>query len=188
MQLAEACINELIQQVESLIVIPNETFLIGLNENTGVDECFFAVDECFRNTVGSITGIITNPSPVAVDFKDVRTAMGGMGLSATGSGVGNGIDRARIAVEQAIASPLLGSVKLSNFEGILVNVTAGNGLELKELNVVMNAIRSLSSKDTNIIFGAVHDDRMGDTLRVTIVATGIGEERFSRTQAALGTH
>jgi cell division protein FtsZ len=116
------------------------------------------------------------PGLVNVDFEDVRTVMGEMGRAMMGSAAAAGVDRARIAAEQAVASPLLEGVNLSGAKGVLVNITAAKGnLKMKEVNEVMNTVKAFAAEDAHIIFGAVYDELMGDALRVTVVATGLGQ-------------
>jgi cell division protein FtsZ len=111
---------------------------------------------------------------VNVDFADVKTVMSEMGVAMMGSAQAAGIDRARMAAEQAVASPLLEDVNLSGARGVLVNITAGQTMKLKEVHEVMNTIRGFTADDATVIFGSVIDKEMGDNLRVTIVATGLG--------------
>ncbi|HMV00354.1 MAG TPA: cell division protein FtsZ, partial [Rhodocyclaceae bacterium] len=135
---------------------------------------------------------------VNVDFEDVRTVMGEMGRAMMGSAVASGVDRARIAAEQAVASPLLEGINLSGARGVLVNITACRGnLKMKEVNEVMNTVKAFAAEDAHIIFGAVYDELMGDALRVTVVATGLGQAAAKRQTfevintpvlAATGTH
>jgi cell division protein FtsZ len=134
-----------------------------------------------KNAVGGIAEIITYPGLVNVDFEDVRTVMGEMGRAMMGSAAAAGVDRARIAAEQAVASPLLEGVNLSGAKGVLVNITAARGgLKMKEVNEVMNTVKAFAADDAHIIFGAVYDELMGDALRVTVVATGLGQVATAR--------
>jgi cell division protein FtsZ len=114
------------------------------------------------------------PGLVNVDFEDVRTVMGEMGKAMMGSATASGVDRARIAAERAVASPLLEGIELSGAKGVLVNITANQSLGLKEVKEVMNTIRNYAAPEATIIFGTVCDDAMEDNLRVTVVATGLG--------------
>jgi cell division protein FtsZ len=147
-----------------------------MGDDADVDHCFRAADDVLKNAVGGIAEIITYPGLVNVDFEDVRTVMGEMGRAMMGSAAAAGVDRARIAAEQAVASPLLEGVNLSGARGVLVNITAAKGgLKMKEVNEVMNTVKAFAADDAHIIFGAVYDDLMGDALRVTVVATGLGQ-------------
>jgi cell division protein FtsZ len=173
---AEAGITEFSKHVDSLIVILNDKLMEVMGEDADVDDCFKAADDVLKNAVGGIAEIITYPGLVNVDFEDVRTVMGEMGRAMMGSAAAAGVDRARIAAEQAVASPLLEGVNLSGARGVLVNITAAKGnLKMKEVNEVMNTVKAFAAEDAHIIFGAVYDELMGDALRVTVVATGLGQ-------------
>jgi cell division protein FtsZ len=176
MKNAEAGIAEFSKHVDSLIVILNDKLTEVMGEDAGVDECFKAADDVLKNAVGGIAEIITNHGLVNVDFEDVRTVMGETGRAMMGSAVASGVDRARIAAECAVASPLLEGVNLSGAKGVLVNITAArSGLKMKEVNEVMNTVKTFAAEDAHIIFGAVYDEAMADSLRVTVVATGLGQ-------------
>ncbi len=173
---AEAGIAEFAKHVDSLIVILNDKLMEVMGDDADVDDCFKAADDVLKNAVGGIAEIITYPGLVNVDFEDVRTVMGEMGRAMMGSAAAAGVDRARIAAEQAVASPLLEGVNLSGAKGVLVNITAAKGnLKMKEVNEVMNTVKAFAAEDAHIIFGAVYDELMGDALRVTVVATGLGQ-------------
>ncbi len=181
MKSAEAGIAEFSKHVDSLIVILNDKLMDVMGDDAGVDECFRAADDVLKNAVGGIAEIITYPGLVNVDFEDVRTVMGEMGRAMMGSAVAAGVDRARIAAEQAVASPLLEGINLSGARGVLVNITASRGnLKMKEVNEVMNTVKAFAAEDAHIIFGAVYDELMGDALRVTVVATGLGQATAKR--------
>ncbi len=198
MKAAEAGIAEFAKHVDSLIVILNDKLMEVMGEDADVDECFKAADDVLKNAVGGIAEIITYPGMVNVDFEDVRTVMGEMGRAMMGSASAAGVDRARIAAEQAVASPLLEGVNLSGARGVLVNITAARGkLKMKEVNEVMNTVKAFAAEDAHIIFGAVYDESMGEALRVTVVATGLGQAVAKRqsfevintqTMQATGTH
>lgn len=176
MKSAEAGIAEFAKHVDSLIVILNDKLMEVMGDDADVDDCFKAADDVLKNAVGGIAEIITYPGLVNVDFEDVRTVMGEMGRAMMGSSAAAGVDRARIAAEQAVASPLLEGINLSGAKGVLVNITASKGgLKMKEVNEVMNTVKAFAAEDAHIIFGAVYDELMGDSLRVTVVATGLGQ-------------
>jgi len=176
MKSAEAGIAEFSKHVDSLIVILNDKLMEVMGDDADVDDCFKAADDVLKNAVGGIAEIITYPGLVNVDFEDVRTVMGEMGRAMMGSAAAAGVDRARIAAEQAVASPLLEGVNLSGAKGVLVNITAAKGgLKMKEVNEVMNTVKAFAAEDAHIIFGAVYDELMSDALRVTVVATGLGQ-------------
>ena len=175
MRLAEQGIEELSQHVDSLIVILNDKLEDVLGEDVTMDDAFRAADDVLNNAVAGIAEIINCPGLINVDFQDVRTVMSEQGMAMMGSAMANGIDRARIAAEQAIASPLLEGVMLAGARGVLVNITATrSSLKHGEVKAVMNTIRSFAAEDATIIFGAVYDEDMSDDLRVTVVATGLG--------------
>jgi cell division protein FtsZ len=180
MKVAEAGLAELQKQVDSLIVILNDKLMEVLGDDVSMDEAFRAADNVLRNAVGGIAEIINFPGLVNVDFEDVRTVMGEMGMAMMGSASSSGVDRARIAAEQAVASPLLEGINLSGAKGVLVNITATRGLKMKEVNEVMNTVREFAAEDAHIIFGAVYDEAMGEEIRVTVVATGLGQAQAKR--------
>ena len=174
MQVAEQGLAELSRHVDSLIVILNERLTDVLGEDISMIAAFKTADNVLRNAVGGIAEIINVPGLVNVDFEDVRTVMGEMGKAMMGSAMASGMDRARLAAEQAVASPLLEGIELSGARGVLVNISANCALGMKEVREVMNTIRAYAAEDAHIIFGTVFDDAMEDNLRVTVVATGLG--------------
>lgn len=173
-RLAEEGVAELAQHVDSLIVILNEKLEEVLGDDVSMLDAFKAADNVLRNAVGGIAEIINVPGLVNVDFEDVRTVMGEMGKAMMGSAAAAGVDRARIAAEEAVASPLLEGIELSGARGVLVNITASTSLGLKEYKEVMNTIRQYTAAEATVICGAVFDETMEDRLRVTVVATGLG--------------
>jgi len=180
LKVAEAGIAELQKHVDSLIVILNDKLMDVLGDDVSMDEAFKAADNVLRNAVGGIAEIINFPGLVNVDFEDVRTVMGEMGMAMMGSAYASGVDRARIAAEQAVASPLLEGINLSGAKGVLVNITSTRGLKMREVNEVMNTVREFAAEDAHIIFGAVYDESMGEDIRVTVVATGLGQAQAKR--------
>jgi cell division protein FtsZ len=180
MKVAEAGIAELQKNVDSLIVILNDKLMDVLGDDVSMDEAFKAADNVLRNAVGGIAEIINFPGLINVDFEDVRTVMGEMGMAMMGSANASGVDRARIAAEQAVASPLLEGINLSGAKGVLVNITSTRALKMKEVNEVMSTVREFAAEDAHIIFGAVYDEGMGDEIRVTVVATGLGQAQCRR--------
>ncbi len=181
MRLAEAGIEELGQHVDALIVILNDKLEEVLGEDVTMDEAFKAADDVLNNAVAGISEIINREGLVNVDFQDVRTVMSEQGMAMMGAAQMSGMDRARIAAEQAIASPLLEGVTLSGARGVLVNITATReSLKHGEVKAVMNTVRSFAADDATIIFGAVYDPAMEDNLRVTVVATGLGSAAAQR--------
>lgn len=179
-KVAEAGLVELQKNVDSLIVILNDKLMDVLGDDVSMEDAFKAADNVLRNAVGGIAEIINYPGLVNVDFEDVRTVMSEMGMAMMGSASAAGVDRARIAAEQAVASPLLEGVNLSGAKGVLVNITATRGLKMKEVNEVMSTVREFAAEDAHIIFGAVYDESMADEIRVTVVATGLGQAQVRR--------
>jgi len=159
--------------VDSLIIIPNEKLMQVLGEDVPFLEAFQAANDVLHNAVAGIAEIINCPGLVNVDFADVRTVMSEMGMAMMGSALATGPDRARIAAEQAVASPLLEDVNLANARGVLVNITASTSFKMKEYYDVMNTIKAFTAEDATVIVGNVVDESIGDGLRVTMVATGL---------------
>ena len=166
-------LEELSQHVDSLIVIPNEKLMEVLGEDVPFLDAFRAANDVLHNAVSGIAEIINCPGLVNVDFADVRTVMSEMGMAMMGSAEASGPDRARIAAEQAVASPLLEDVNLANARGVLINITASASFKMKEYYDVMNTIKEFTAEDATVIVGNVMDENMGDKLRVTMVATGL---------------
>lgn len=178
MKVAEAGIDALVEHVDSLIVVLNQKLFDVMDEDASLQDAFKQADNVLHNAVAGIAEIINVPGLVNVDFADVRTVMAEQGKAMMGIGEAAGMDRARIAAEQAVASPLLDGVDLNGARGVIVNITAAQNLKLRETNEVINTIREFCSDDATIIHGTVFDDNMGDSLRVTVVATGIGRNRI----------
>jgi cell division protein FtsZ len=175
MKVAEQGLEELGPHTDSLIVILNDKLEEVLGEDVTQEDAFKAADDVLNNAVAGIAEIINNPGLVNVDFQDVRTVMSEQGMAMMGSAAASGIDRARIAAEQAIACPLLEGVNLAGARGVLVNITASkSSLKLRETKEVMNIVRTFAAEDATIIYGGVYDDQLADELRVTVVATGLG--------------
>jgi cell division protein FtsZ len=182
MKVAEQGLAELEDRVHSLIVILNNKLEEVLGEDASFEECFRSADDVLHNACAGIAEIINIPGLVNVDFEDVKTVMGEHGKAMMGTATAEGLDRARLAAEQAVASPLLEGVDLSGARGVLVNITASNSLKMKETREVMNTIRAFAAEDATVIFGTVCDDSMGDNLRVTVVATGLGRTAAAKKQ------
>ncbi len=174
---AERGLGELEGRVDSLIIVLNEKLEEVLGEDVTQIEAFAAADDVLNNAVAGIAEIINVEGLVNVDFEDVKTVMGEQGKAMMGTACAAGEDRARIAAENAVQSPLLEGVDLSGARGILVNITASRALKLKETRVAMETIRTFAAEDATIILGTVYDDSLDDQLRVTVVATGLGRKR-----------
>jgi cell division protein FtsZ len=175
MRMAEQGIAELGRFVDSLITIPNEKLLSVLGPQTTLLDAFKAANEVLQGAVQGIAELITRPGLINVDFADVRTVMSEMGMAMMGSGVATGEDRARIAAEAAISSPLLEDINLAGANGILVNVTAGMDLGIGEFQAVGDTIKQFASDDATVVVGTVIDPEMTNEIRVTVVATGLGQ-------------
>jgi cell division protein FtsZ len=176
MDIAEEGLEELSKHVDSLIVILNEK-LEEIYEDDSMIEWLQHADDVLNNAVAGIAEIINVPGHINVDFNDVKTIMGEQGKAMMGTAVASGVDRARIAAEQAVASPLLDGIDLSGARGVLVNVTASRSLKGKEIKEVMATVRAFAAPDASIAQGIAYDDNMGEELRVTVVATGLGRGR-----------
>jgi cell division protein FtsZ len=173
-KVADTGIEELKKKVDSLIIIPNDKLMQVLGEDVSVLDAYAAANDVLHGAVSGIAEVINNAGLVNVDFADVRTVMGEVGMAMMGSAMANGADRARIAAEAAVKSPLLEDVNLQGARGVLVNITASAGLRMKEYHEVMNTIREFMAEDALVIVGTVINDTMEDRLRVTMVATGLG--------------
>jgi cell division protein FtsZ len=174
--IADAGIEALSQYVDSLITIPNEKLLSVFDRNTSLLDAFKGANDVLLGAVQGIAQLITRPGLINVDFADVRTVMSEMGMAMMGSGVASGDDRAREAAERAVASPLLEDINLAGARGILVNVTAGLDLSIGEFAEVGDTIKAFASDDATVVVGTVLDAEIGDEIRVTVVATGLGQE------------
>ena len=172
--LSEQGIGELGKYVDSLITIPNQKLLTVLGGDTTLLDAFKAANQVLQGAVQGIAELITRPGLINVDFADVRTVMAETGMAMMGSGMATGENRARVAAESAISSPLLEDVNLSGAHGLLINVTAGMDLRTSEFHVVGDTVKQYASEDATVVVGYVIDPDMTDTIRVTVVATGIG--------------
>ncbi|MCU4137007.1 cell division protein FtsZ [Buchnera aphidicola (Sitobion miscanthi)] len=179
MIVAEQGIVELSKYVDSLITIPNDKLLKVLSRGISLLDAFSAANNVLKGAVQGIAELITRPGLMNVDFADVRTVMVEMGYAMMGTGISSGENRAEEAAEIAISSPLLEDIDLSGARGVLVNITAGFDLKLDEFETVGNTIRSFASDNATVVIGTSLDPDMNDTLRVTVVATGIGMEKHS---------
>jgi cell division protein FtsZ len=177
MRVAMAGIDELSKSVDSLITIPNEKLLTVLGRNLTLLDAFRAANDVLLGAVRGIAELITRRGLINVDFADVRTVMSEMGMAVMGNGVASGEGRAREAAERAIACPLLEDVNLAGAKGILVNITAGMDMGIGEFDEVGQAIREFASDDAQVVVGTVIDPELGNEMRVTVVATGLGRPR-----------
>ena len=175
MSIAEQGIGELGKYVDSLITIPNEKLLSVLGGETTLLDAFRSANEVLQGAVQGIAELITRPGLINVDFADVKTVMAEMGMAMMGSGSASGEDRAREAAEAAVSSPLLEDINLAGANGVLVNVTAGMDLSIGEFQEVGNTVREFTSDGATVVVGTVIDPDLTDRIRVTVVATGLGQ-------------
>ena len=180
-RIAEEGAIELEKHVDSLIVVLNEKLFQVMGEDAEMDKAFSTADDVLHNAVAGIAEIINEQGLINVDFEDVKTVMSEQGKAMMGTATVSGVDRARLAAEAAVASPLLEGVNLSGARGVLVNITASRTLRLSETREVMSAIRGYAAEDATIIFGTVYDESLSDAIRVTVVATGLnGPKKVQR--------
>lgn len=174
---AKEGLSVLKQHVDSLIVIPNDKLMTALGEDVTVREAFRAADNVLRDAVAGITEVVTSPGMINLDFSDVRNVMGMTGMAMMGSGQAEGVDRARLATEQAISSPLLDDVTLEGARGVLVNITtAPNGLTMREYREIMGIVSEYAHDDAELKYGTAEDENMPeDAIRITLIATGLQE-------------
>ena len=173
-RVAQAGIEELAKKVDSLIIIPNNKLMEVLGEDVSLLDAYAAANDVLHSAVAGIAEVINNAGLVNVDFADVRTVMGEVGMAMMGSATAAGAERARNAAQAAVKSPLLEDVNLLGARGVLVNITASAGLKMREYHEVMNTIKEFTAEDAMVIVGTVIDEAMEDRLRVTMVATGLG--------------
>ena len=180
---AERGMQDLIDSVDTTIVIPNEK-LLAVAKDAGFFESFRVADDILRQAVQGISDIITIPGIINRDFADVKTIMAGMGYAVMGTATARGENRATAAAQAAIASPLLEAGAIDGARGILINVTGSSSLRLAEVNEASTIIQSAAHEDANIIFGAVLDEKMKDEVKITVIATGFKEATRSRDHAS----
>jgi cell division protein FtsZ len=190
---AERGLAELVDSIDTTIVIPNEK-LLAVAQNAGFFESFRIADDILRQAVQGISDIITIPGIINRDFADVKTIMAGMGYAVMGTAVAKGDRRATDAAQAAISSPLLEAGAIDGARGILINVTGSSSLKLAEVNEASTIIQSAAHEDANIIFGAVLDEKLKDDIKITVIATGFKNDQPQRkehtvnaAQAAIST-
>ena len=179
LQQAERGLKELLESVDTMIVIPNEK-LLAVAKDAGFFESFRIADDVLRQGVQGISDIITIPGIINRDFADVKTTMAGMGHAVMGTAVRSGENRAVEAAQAAMASPMLEQGAIDGARGILINITGSSALKLSEVNAASSLIESSAHEDANIIFGAVLDERMGDEVKITVIATGFKDQMPER--------
>jgi cell division protein FtsZ len=175
LRIAEEGIIELGRHVDSLITIPNEKLLSVYGSDTSLLDAFNSANQVLQGAVQGIADLITRPGLINVDFADVRTVMSEMGMAMMGSGEASGDGRASQAAQDAISSPLLEDINLTNANGILVNVTAGKDLSIGEFQEVGEVFKEIASEDATVVLGTCIDPEMSEGIRVTVVATGLGQ-------------
>lgn len=174
LRMAEEGIADLAKHVHSLIVVLNENLYDLMDDDATQEDCFKAADDVLHNACSGIAEIINVEGNVNVDFEDVKTIMSEQGQAMMGTAMASGQNRAREAAEQAIACPLLEGVDLHGARGMLVNITSSRTLKMRETREIMDTIRGFAAEDATVIYGTAYDEAMGDNLRVTVVATGLG--------------
>jgi cell division protein FtsZ len=179
LQQAERGLTELIESVDTMIVIPNEK-LLAVAKDAGFFESFRIADDVLRQGVQGISDIITIPGIINRDFADVKTTMAGMGHAVMGTAIRAGKDRAVEAAQAAMASPLLDAGAIDGARGILINITGSSSLKLSEVNAASSLIQTSAHEDANIIFGAVLDEKMGEEVKITVIATGFRDQMPER--------
>jgi len=179
LQQAERGLRELLESVDTMIVIPNEK-LLAVAKDAGFFESFRIADDVLRQGVQGISDIITIPGIINRDFADVKTTMAGMGHAVMGTAVRSGENRAKEAAQAAMASPLLEAGAIDGARGILINITGSSSLKLSEVNEASSLIQSAAHEDANIIFGAVLDEKMGEEVKITVIATGFRDQMPER--------
>jgi cell division protein FtsZ len=184
MNQAERGMSELVDSVDTMIVIPNER-LLAVAQNAGFFESFRVADDILRQAVQGISDIITIPGIINRDFADVKTIMQGMGHAVMGTAVAKGERRAIEAAQAAISSPLLEEGAIDGARGILINITGSSSLKLAEVNEASTIIQSAAHEDANIIFGAVLNEKMEDAIKITVIATGFKSDFQHRTQRSI---
>jgi cell division protein FtsZ len=187
MQQAERGMQELLEAVDTMIVIPNEKLLV-VAKDAGFFESFRVADDVLRQGVQGISDIITIPGIINRDFADVKTTMHGMGYAVMGTAMRSGANRAIEAAQAAMASPLLEAGAIDGAKGILINISGSSNLKLSEVNEASTLIQNAAHEEANIIFGAVLDESMGDEVKITVIATGFRKDLPSREESSRDTH
>ena len=185
LRVAESGVEELAKQVDSLIVVLNDKLLEVFGDDAGFEDCFRSADNVLRSAVGGIAEIINVPGLVNVDFQDVRTAMAEMGRAMMGSAQAEGMDRARIAAEQAAVSPLLEGTELSGARCVLINITASRSLKMSEVRDAVRTVQAFAAQEAFVKYGTVFEESMEDRIRITVVATGLGLPSASNKQPVM---
>ena len=181
---AESGLDELADAVDTMITIPNERLLATVDRGTTMANAFATADDVLRQAIQGISDLILVPGLINLDFADVKTIMSRMGLAIMGTGVAEGVDRARAAATAAVSSPLLEDASVDGARGVIINVTGGPDLTLTEVSEASEIVYSAAHEDANIIFGAVVDPAMEGRIKITVIATGFDRSRAAAAPAA----
>jgi cell division protein FtsZ len=186
---AERGVTELLESVDTMVVIPNEK-LLTIVKGAGFFESFRIADDVLRQGVQGISDIITIPGIINRDYTDVKTTMAGMGYAVMGTATRSGANRAVEAARAAMASPLLGAGAIKWARGILINISGSSSLTLSEVNRAAMMILNTAHEEAHVVFGAVMDETMGDNVKITVIATGISQQVLKKRsrKEALGSH
>ncbi|RMG44180.1 MAG: cell division protein FtsZ [Acidobacteria bacterium] len=185
---AEQGLRELRECVDTLITIPNERLLNVIDQKVTLLDAFKRVDDVLRQAVQGISDLITVPGLINLDFADVKTIMASMGMALMGMGEATGENRAMEATQKAISSPLLEENSIEGAKGVLINVTGGSDLTLFEVNQAISLVQEAAHEDANILFGAVIDENIKDTMKITVIATGFDRAAGEVTAPAAATN
>jgi cell division protein FtsZ len=188
MRQAEEGMRELKDAVDTLIAIPNQRLLAIAGRNTSLLDTFKKADDILLQAVRGISDLITVHGLINLDFADVRTIMAEMGMAMMGAGIATGENRATEAAQKAISSPLLEDISIHGARGVLINITGSTDLSLHEVNEAATLIQEEAHEDANIIFGAVIDERMGDEIRITVIATGFADAHTEAKKPGFSLH
>ena len=187
LQQAEAGLEALRECVDTVITIPNERLLSIIDRHTSLNDSFMTADDVLRQAIQGISDLILVPGLINLDFADVKTIMAGMGLAMMGTGIAEGENRAMLAAQKAISSPLLEGASVEGAKGVIINVTGGPDLSLIEVNDASSIIQEVAHEDANIIFGAVVDESLAGRVKITVIATGFETGGSSRVPVADNT-
>lgn len=185
METAEEAVSKFTQEVDSIIIIPNQNLFRIADKNTTLAEAFVMADNVLYSGVRSITDLMMMPGLINLDFADIKSIMEDKGKAIMGTGEAEGENRARVAAEQALSNPLLDDCSMKGAKGVLINITGGNDITLLEIDEAANIIKEEVDEDANIIFGSSYDDSLAGKIRVSIVVTGIEGRPGSRLKEKL---
>ena len=179
-QQAQRGLEELKENADTVVTVPNERLLDALAPGTPLADAFAYADDILCQAVQGIADLINVPGFINLDFADIKTIMSSTGLALMGTGLGEGADRAITAATSAVSSPLLGDATIQGAQGVLINITAGESLTLHEVNEASGLIQNAADPNANIIFGSVLDQNMGDRIKITVIATGFSDSTGER--------